>query len=81
MTTSSDEQVSADVAYLIQEYDAKKDNVTMMTITYGDHKVVREIALDQHKTHAHPTVEIDTLSNEVYYTLVNPNIFFNISVL
>jgi hypothetical protein len=74
MTTSSDEQVSSDVVYLTQEYDAKKDNVTMLTITYGDRKVVREISLDQHKTHAHPTVEIDSLSNEAYYTLVSSTI-------
>ena len=67
MTTVS---ISSDVAYLLQEYEDKKDNVTMLTITYGERKVVREIPLDQHKTHAHPTVEIENISNEAYYTLV-----------
>ncbi|UJR32294.1 hypothetical protein I4U23_019758 [Adineta vaga] len=70
MTHISDEQVSSDVTYLLHEYDAKKDNVTIMTITYGDRKVIRENSFDQHKTHAHPTVEIDTVSSEAYYTLI-----------
>lgn len=74
MTQSSTEQTSADVAYLLQEYNEKKENVTMMNIAYGDRRVVREIPLDSHKTHAHPTVEIETPSDDVYYTLVKSNI-------
>ena len=69
--SSPDESVSSDVAYLLEEYDEKKENVTMMNITYGERRVVREIPLDQHKTHAHPTVEIENISNEAYYTLVS----------
>lgn len=71
MTTLSNEQINPNVSYLLQQYDDKKDNVTIMTITYGDRKVVREIPIDQHKTHAHPTIEINTPSDDVYYTLVN----------
>ena len=71
MTNTSDEQISSDVAYLLQEYNAKKENVTSMTITYGDKRVIREIPLDQHKTHAHPTVEINAESTDEYYTLVS----------
>lgn len=37
----------------------------------GERRVVREIPLDQHKTHAHPAEEIENISNEVYYTLVS----------
>ncbi|CAF1069981.1 unnamed protein product [Adineta ricciae] len=70
MTNTSDEQISPDVAYLLQEYNDKEENVTSMTITYGDKRVVREIPLDQHKTHAHPTVEINAESTDGYYTLI-----------
>lgn len=67
---------SSNVAHLLEQYDDKKDNVTIMTITYGDRKVVREIPLDPHKTHAHPAVEINTPSEDVYYTLVNQKISY-----
>jgi len=70
MTNTSNDQVDANVAYLLQEYDDKKENVTVMNIAYGDRRVVREIPLDQHKIHAHPTVEIETPTDNVYYTLV-----------
>ncbi|CAF0759640.1 unnamed protein product [Adineta ricciae] len=70
MASTSDEQISSDVAYLLQEYNDKKENVTSMTIAYGDKRVIREIPLDQHKTHAHPTVEINAESTDEYYTLI-----------
>ena len=76
MTQSSKEQTSADAAYLLQEYHEKKENVTAMNIAYGDRRVVREIPLDPHKTHAHPTVEIETPEENVYYTLVT-NIYLS----
>jgi hypothetical protein len=79
--TSSNEQVNSNIAYSLQQYDDKKDSMTIMTITYSDRKVVREISLDQHKTHAHPTVEIDKPSSEAYYTLLRPlYIFLNLKI-
>jgi hypothetical protein len=39
MATTSDKQVNSNVAYLLQEYDDKKDNVTIITITYSDWRV------------------------------------------